>query len=280
MRKLAFALLAGCMTVGAAGAVSAFADGPGTGAPSIVAVGDSAISGEAGRWAGNTNGSSVERGRPRPDRVLRQCVRHRRDESEAATAPRPPRSPSAAAWSRPISPARARARTRSRSRGGSDFKPGLDFYDDGAGHIGQAKALQQYASTHNVKMVVALIGANNYGFADIVQQCVQDWLLSPSWWPELLQRRLEHRRAKFTAANIASIHDERRERLPATCAPRCATPATPTRSGHCSRRPTRRLFRMAHSSDTRRAATRGRASAAAVSGTGTPTGRTTPSCRR
>ena len=30
---------------------------------------------------------------------------------------------------------------------GSDFKPGLDFYDDGAGHIGQAKALQQYAST-------------------------------------------------------------------------------------------------------------------------------------
>ena len=31
-------------------------------------------------------------------------------------------------------------------------------------------------------MVVALIGANDYGFADIVQQCVTDWLTSPSWW--------------------------------------------------------------------------------------------------
>jgi hypothetical protein len=34
------------------------ADGPGVGTPAVVAVGDSAISGEAGRWAGNTNGSS------------------------------------------------------------------------------------------------------------------------------------------------------------------------------------------------------------------------------
>ena len=35
----------------------ALADGPGTGSPWIVALGDSAISGEAGRWAGNTNDS-------------------------------------------------------------------------------------------------------------------------------------------------------------------------------------------------------------------------------
>src|SRR5258706_421632 len=66
---------------------------------------------------------------------------------------------------------------------GNDFKPGLDFYDDGAGHIGQALALQQFAATHNVKMVVVLIGANNYQFADIVQTCVEDWYTSPSWWP-------------------------------------------------------------------------------------------------
>ena len=35
----------------------ALADGPGVGTPTVVSVGDSAISGEAGRWAGNTNGS-------------------------------------------------------------------------------------------------------------------------------------------------------------------------------------------------------------------------------
>src|SRR5579872_6891154 len=38
-----------------AGAASARADGPGSGSPWIVSVGDSYISGEAGRWAGNTN---------------------------------------------------------------------------------------------------------------------------------------------------------------------------------------------------------------------------------
>src|SRR6266446_8538426 len=42
----------------ATGAAPARADGPGVGAPWVVTVGDSAISGEAGRWAGNTNGSS------------------------------------------------------------------------------------------------------------------------------------------------------------------------------------------------------------------------------
>jgi hypothetical protein len=39
-------------------APAARADGPGTGAPWTASLGDSYISGEAGRWAGNTNESS------------------------------------------------------------------------------------------------------------------------------------------------------------------------------------------------------------------------------
>jgi hypothetical protein len=39
-------------------APAASADGPGAGTPTVVTLGDSAISGEAGRWAGNTNQSS------------------------------------------------------------------------------------------------------------------------------------------------------------------------------------------------------------------------------
>jgi len=35
------------------------ADGPGVGAPWVVSLGDSYISGEAGRWAGNSNSSSA-----------------------------------------------------------------------------------------------------------------------------------------------------------------------------------------------------------------------------
>ncbi len=85
-----------------------------------------------------------------------------------------------------------------------DFKPGLDFYDDGAGHIGQAKALQQYASTHNVKVVVALIGANNYGFADIVEQCVVDWYYSPSWARDYCNDDSSIA-SRFTAANQSAI---------------------------------------------------------------------------
>ena len=47
-------------TVCAALAAPAMADGPGVGTPSVVTLGDSAISGEAGRWAGNTNDSSTK----------------------------------------------------------------------------------------------------------------------------------------------------------------------------------------------------------------------------
>src|SRR5262245_46259681 len=52
-----FAALA-VLCAAALSASAARADGPGNGTPAVVAVGDSAISGEAGRWAGNTNGSS------------------------------------------------------------------------------------------------------------------------------------------------------------------------------------------------------------------------------
>src|SRR3954453_3232232 len=48
--------VAGALVVAAAGLVApAHADGPGVGTPWVVTVGDSYISGEAGRWAGNTN---------------------------------------------------------------------------------------------------------------------------------------------------------------------------------------------------------------------------------
>ena len=124
--------------------------------------------------------------------------------STAAIARRRRRSASAAAVaSANLACSGARTYTQPFSSG-NDFKPGLDFYDDGAGHIGQARALQQYAATHNVKMVVALIGANDYGFADIVQQCVLDWLTSPSWWKNYCHDD-SSMTSKFTAANVAAI---------------------------------------------------------------------------
>ena len=94
------------------------------------------------------------------------------------------------------------ART-STNAGGSDFKPGIDFYSDASGRKGQALALQQYAATHNVRAVTLLIGANNYGFADIVQTCVTNWLTSPSWWPNYCNDDSSIK-SRFTAARVAT----------------------------------------------------------------------------
>ena len=54
----------------AATVAPAAADGPGVGTPTVVTVGDSAISGEAGRWAGNDQRRVVARRRARVDRLL------------------------------------------------------------------------------------------------------------------------------------------------------------------------------------------------------------------
>ena len=183
-------------------ATPALADGPGVGTPTVVSVGDSAISGEAGRWAGNTNESAS-----RVD-ALGSTAYYDNASNTGETIPGCHRSKAAeihiggGVASANLACSGARTYTQAYNSD-SDFKPGLDFYNDGAGHIGQALALQQYASTHNVKMVVVLIGANNYGFADIVQTCVTDWYTSPSWWPNYCQDDSDIT-WRFTASNIAA----------------------------------------------------------------------------
>jgi hypothetical protein len=167
-------------------ATPASADGPGVGTPTVVSIGDSAISGEAGRWAGNTNDSSS-----RVD-ALGSTAYYDNGSNSGETTPGCHRSKAAeihiggGVASANLACSGARTYTQPYNSG-DDFKPGLDFYNDGAGHIGQALALQQYAATHNVKMVVVLIVANNYHFADIVEACVSDWYTSPSWWPNYCQ---------------------------------------------------------------------------------------------
>src|SRR4051794_30244891 len=154
------------------------------GPPTVVALGDSAISGEAGRWAGNTNQSSSKTDALGPSAY--------NDIPGAESTPGCHRSKSAEVFIGDgvtgVNLACSGARTYTRFSDG-DFKPGIDFYNSG-GYKGQAQALQEYASApghDNIKAVVVLIGANDYGFADIVQACVTDWLTSPSWWKNYCQ---------------------------------------------------------------------------------------------
>jgi hypothetical protein len=175
--------VAGVVAVVTAVAVpAAHADGPGVGAATIVAVGDSYISGEAGRWAGNASSESyVDALGPtayydnstNSGETIPGCHRSKSNESVIA----------AGVVGKDLACSGAATATQPYSSG-NDFKPGLDFYDDGAGHQGQAKMLQSYATTHNVKLVAISIGGNDYNFAGIVQDCVEDFLYSPSWYPD------------------------------------------------------------------------------------------------
>jgi hypothetical protein len=87
---------------------------------------------------------------------------------------------------------------------GSNFKPGIDFYDDGAGHLGQAASLRQFAAGHHVAMVVVSIGGNDFKFADVVQSCVVDFLYSPTWAKDFCKDDSSVT-ANFTAANVAAV---------------------------------------------------------------------------
>jgi lysophospholipase L1-like esterase len=164
---------------------------PATARAQVVALGDSAISGEAGRWAGNTNGSSSRVLAGAYDDAIADC--HRSLSAEVHIG----------GGVQSLNLACSGAQTSTHTAANGDFKPGLDFYDSG-GKQGQALMLQQYAAAHPVKAVVVLIGANDYGFADIVEDCVIDWLTSPSWWKDYCQDDSSIK-SMFTTANIAKV---------------------------------------------------------------------------
>src|SRR5687768_1318807 len=54
-RNIAMVLMMASASLAVFAGTPARADGPGVGTPWVISLGDSAISGEAGRWAGNTN---------------------------------------------------------------------------------------------------------------------------------------------------------------------------------------------------------------------------------
>jgi hypothetical protein len=177
-RTAALALAAVMVPLAAVpGHARAVAIGPAAGPPWIVSVGDSYISGEAGRWAGNTNASPtrVDAGGPTAyfDAGSREEIPgcHRSGDSEVhfralgAPSPRVLACSGATTSTVPFAP-------------GTDFKPGLDFYDDLSGHQGQARMLETFATSHNVQAVAVSIGGNDFHFGEVVKTCVRDYLTS------------------------------------------------------------------------------------------------------
>jgi len=182
-------------------APAANADGPGVGTPWVVTLGDSYISGEAGRWAGSSNASSSYAD------ALGSTAYFDNAGGTGETINRCHRSKSSEAYIgggvSGLNLACSGARTSTFTDSDGNFKPGLDFYNSG-GQQGQALMLQNFAGTHNVKMVVVSIGGNDFNFASIVQTCVTDFLTSPTWWKDYCNDDSSVT-SNFTSANVAAV---------------------------------------------------------------------------
>lgn len=183
-------------------APAAHADGPDAGTPTVVTLGDSYISGEAGRWAGSSNASTKYAdalgstayydNATRTGEVIKNC--HRSAASEAYIG----------GGVNGYNLACSGAETSTYTDSLGNFKPGIDFYDNGFGKQGQAKMLQQFAATRNVDMVVLSIGGNDFNFASIVSTCVTNFLSSSSLWPNYCNDDASVK-ANFTSSNVAAV---------------------------------------------------------------------------
>ena len=195
---IALTITSTTVSIGAVG--GAVQAAPPTGDAWVVTLGDSAISGEAGRWAGNTNNASW-----RHD--TGSDAYYDNAGGTAETTPGCHRSKSAevhiGGGVNSLNLACSGART-SHARSAATSSPASTGTSAPAGK-GQAVQLQEFArDPQREDAVTVLIGANNFGFADIVQQCVTNWLTSPWWWKNYCNddsaiSEPVHRRAPSTA---------------------------------------------------------------------------------
>ncbi|WKV70581.1 GDSL-type esterase/lipase family protein [Streptomyces sp. PCS3-D2] len=141
-----------------------------------VALGDSYISGEAGRWKGNSLTNAQDRaGTDRawtgsgydPARIYGGSAANgcdRSDVSEVLSAPTVAEKQINLSCSGAVTANVPRA-----THGGQPLK----------GEAPQADQLAAVAERYDVRLITLSIGGNDLGFADIISTCVQDYLI---WW--------------------------------------------------------------------------------------------------
>ncbi|MEU6169159.1 GDSL-type esterase/lipase family protein [Streptomyces tanashiensis] len=184
------ALLALCTAAGLASVAAPTATAaPGTGPTAVVAMGDSYISGEAGRWQGNSLTNSGSRnGTDRawtgsaydPSRVYGSTAGgcHRSDTSEVRSA-----GPIAGSL---INLACSGATTKNvfrASQGGQAYK----------GEAPQADQLAAVAAANDVELIALSIGGNDLGFADIITTCATDYIVWYSYCHDDQQAEVDAR---------------------------------------------------------------------------------------
>ncbi|MFI8509568.1 GDSL-type esterase/lipase family protein [Streptomyces sp. NPDC085460] len=198
------ALLALCTAAGLATAAAPAAHAsPGRGPTAVVAMGDSYISGEAGRWLGNSLTNSGGRdgtdrawtgGGHDPSRVYGPTTGgcHRSDVSEVRSA-----GPIAADL---INLACSGATTENvfrAARGGTAYK----------GEAPQADRLAAVAASHDVKLIALSIGGNDLGFADVITSCATDYIVWYSYCHDDQQAEVDAR-IDAAMASVGKAVDE------------------------------------------------------------------------
>ncbi|MDC0359133.1 GDSL-type esterase/lipase family protein [Acidimicrobiales bacterium] len=189
----------------------------------VVTMGDSYISGEAGRWLGNWNDPFGDRGGT--DRAAYTVLGiwqydsslvygataangcHRSDVSEVLL--------SEIAVDSLVNLACSGAQTQNipRSSNGGTGQ---------GGEPSQADQLASVAASHDVEMIVLSIGGNDLGFADIIITCTVEYNTSPSWWPNTCnseQQAAVNSRMGPAMAGVATAIDEIRAVMAASGQP-------------------------------------------------------------
>lgn len=197
-RPMAAVIAVSALATGALAVAAPAQAAPPSGASWVVSLGDSYISGEGGRWAGNSSkaaqvdalgsGAYLDGGNKE---TTERC--HRSTSAEIKIG---------GVNSLNLACSGAKTATYTNSKG--YFKPGLDFFDDGKGNIGQALALQQFAAQNKVTAIAVSVGGNDLNFADVVTTCVTKFLGSSSWSPSYCKDDSSVK-ANFTASNTAQV---------------------------------------------------------------------------
>ncbi|MBT2365368.1 hypothetical protein J7E88_08530 [Streptomyces sp. ISL-10] len=198
---VAGALVFLALVVAGAGTAQA---GSGVGPSAIVALGDSYISGEAGRWRGNSLTDSGSRdGTDRawtgtaydPARVYGTTAAngcHRSDSAEVLSATGTTQALINLACSGATTGNVFRA-----SRGGIAFK----------GEAPQADQLAAVAASHDVEVIALSIGGNDLGFADIITTCAKDYIIYYSYCHDDQQAVVDGK-IDAVMANVGKAVDE------------------------------------------------------------------------
>jgi lysophospholipase L1-like esterase len=182
----------------------------------IVAMGDSFISGEGGRWAGN--GSEPLGTRSGTDRAAYDCgalgceydAARVYGSSEADDCHRSDVAPIESA---PID-VDLRINLACSGAKAKDLWPSAEGGTSHFGEPAEADQLAMVARRDEVRMVVVTVGANDVGFGELVAECALDWARSPEDEEATCHREAEaqirDRLPEATRGITAALHGVRR----------------------------------------------------------------------